>query len=202
MKHTSLIICLLLSIFHSSQPMNQIIKKTASEPSAATKILIEGINRHDIQQVRDGILAGADVNHDMSLLSLAVVTNEEITIELLNHKDINIYSYNEHSKRTPLHMACRTNFPTAAKLIIQKDPASVHIRDKTGAQPLHMAAGCGSIQCIDILISHGNIDIDCQDYAGDTALHRACCSTAYNKLSVIKHLIDKGARTTIKNNTR
>src|SRR5579863_3904670 len=199
MKHTSLIICLLLSIFHASQPMNQIIK--ASEPSAATQMLIQGINRKDLQQVRDGISAGADVNHDASLLYLAASTStEEIMIELLNHKDINVYSDLTPNERTPLHMACLKNFPTAAQLIIQKDPASVHIRDKTGAQPPHMAAARRNIQCIDTLISHGNIDINCQDYDGDTALHLACSSSSPDNHSFIKQLIDRGAYTTIKNN--
>lgn len=121
------------------------------------------------------------------------------TIKLLSSEDIG-----GSGEKNALMYACVNRTAESVKIVeyIVKQGANVNSYDQNNATPLMYAVGNPVSQSacliIDLLLSNG-ADINAQDYRGDTALMRAV-QPPFRDLSIISHLLQKGADLTIRNN--
>ncbi|HLW72833.1 MAG TPA: ankyrin repeat domain-containing protein [Candidatus Babeliales bacterium] len=199
MKHIFLITIFLLTT-HSSQPMNNSQKN--NKPSRATQLCLAGIEDNNAEQVRQALLAGADVNHTNSngesLFYLATKgsNGNKIIIELITHEKIDLNVQNKY-ECTPLHVACQLGLSETVASIIKRNSQAINARSGYGCTPLHIASTHEQKDCIDLLLDHSISNINWQTYEGHTALHLVCARKNFN---CIKLLLKKNADTTIKNN--
>src|SRR5579863_713687 len=205
MKHIFLITLFLLTT-HSSQSMNS-QEKNNNKPSLATQLCLAGIENNNVEQVKEALLAGADVNYTndngKSFFYLATHKNNNdarIIKELITHENIDLNNIQGKYKYTPLHLACQLGLSGTVASMIKRNPQATNARTRWGVTPLHMASIFHREDCINVLLNHNISNINWQGYEhGDTALHEACGKKFYN---CIKLLLEKNADTTIKNNNQ
>ncbi|HLW72498.1 MAG TPA: ankyrin repeat domain-containing protein, partial [Candidatus Babeliales bacterium] len=201
MKRIFLITLFLLTT-HSSQSMNS---QKNNKPSLATELCLEGIENNNVEQVREALLAGADVNYTndngKSFFYLATHKNNNdarIIRELITHENIDLNNIQGKYKYTPLHAACEFGLSETVASMISKNSQATDARDHWGCTPLYIASMFQRKDCINVLLNHNISNINWQSYDhGDTVLHGVCGKKFYN---CIKLLLEKNADTTIKNN--
>ena len=85
------------------------------------------------------------------------------------------------------------NFRKACEFLIQKG-ADVTSTDTSNRTPLHLAVKAGSLKTVKILRNYLlPCTLERKDNDGNTPLHVACM---YNRLDVLKFLLDEGANVT------
>lgn len=77
---------------------------------------------------------------------------------------------------------------------------SMHHPDIKGRTPLHLAALDGSYHTSDLLIAW-DLPINLLDFQGNTPLHLASYGGQTANYRIVRHLLLKGARRSIKNNS-
>eukprot|EP01088_Endostelium_zonatum_P017564 TRINITY_DN5237_c0_g1_i4.p1 TRINITY_DN5237_c0_g1~~TRINITY_DN5237_c0_g1_i4.p1 ORF type:complete len:147 (-),score=58.59 TRINITY_DN5237_c0_g1_i4:160-555(-) len=80
--------------------------------------------------------------------------------------------------------------------LLKKEGKKVNDVDQGGNTALHLAAGSGRLDCVNMLLKSTSINVNIQNKQGNTALHQASWR---NHPDVIKALIDKQAKTELKN---
>lgn len=101
----------------------------------------------------------------------------------------------EHAM-TPLHLAANNGHEKTCELLIAKG-ADVAIKEKTNSTALHLAAKAGSLRTVRALLSCLlPSTMDERDNDQNTPLHIAC---RYNRVDVVRFLLDKGADVTARN---
>lgn len=87
-----------------------------------------------------------------------------------------------------------------AKEIIEANDIEVNFSYEEGLSLLHMAAKERAIEIMEILLTKG-ADINIRDDIGNTPLMTAVYAYNFKDDDAIKFLLDKGARTDLKNNS-
>lgn len=109
---------------------------------------------------------------------------DELIEDLLN-AGANIEA-KDHDLRTPLHWACSSPYPQAARWLLLHD-ADFEARDRTGATPLHIAAkACYQTERAMAMLIQKGADVQSADYSGATPLHLAAKA---GKLHAVRTLI-------------
>lgn len=162
-------------------------------------LLSLAVSNDDLDEVRDLIAKGADVNgrekesENITPLFLAVENgNVEIAEVLLNFgAKINARDKN---KQTPL---MRLDDDASAELVrlLIKHGAKINVTDKEGNTPLILAARNAPAEVLRALIDHG-ADINAQNGEGQTALMNAAYE---DDLEKVKVLLLAGADVNLKN---
>jgi ankyrin repeat protein len=162
--------------------------KTSEELPSLT--LSEAAYRGDLQEVRDFLANGADVNaKDVSggtPLHYAAYSHKEVAEMLIaNGADVNA---TDNGGDTPLHSAARGHKEIVELLIA--NGADVNARGWRNATPLHSAVYGGHKEIVEQLIIEG-ADVNAKEkFTGNTPLHYA---VYYSRNVIVKLLIDKGA---------
>ena len=110
-------------------------------------------------------------------------------------KDPDALNAKDESGRTPLHWACRGNYPELVAYLVEKG-ADVNALDNNRIAPLHSLAARNLGQAAALLIEKG-ADVNCQDYDNQTPLHHAAAS-GHVRISAL--LVEHGAALEIKDN--
>lgn len=210
MNHMSLLANFFLLSTQPSRAM-EIPQKNNPEPSYATEMCLSGITDRDLERVKRGLQAGADVNYihhnGSSLFALAAQENKFKDCDstrkaspflklLVSQKNIDPFTKN-FNNCTPLHVACQFGVIETINEIVKKAPQVINAQTKQGHTPLHAAVFFGQIEAMRQLLIHDKKIINIQDYEGNTVLHMACKEKQFE---IIELLIDNGALSTIKNN--
>lgn len=94
-----------------------------------------------------------------------------------------------------LHLSCQGNQPATINYF--KDYININDKDYSGFTPLIQAVYSGSEESVNYLISLSNINLNEQDNNGETALHFCIL---FNRVKIAKKLLQKDARSDIKDN--
>ena len=146
--------------------------------------LIEAVRNNDIEQAKDLIKAGADLNiqdgYGRTALHIAAATNEETLHELISAgADLNIQDDNGC---TALHMASWWNKMEVVKALI-KAGADSNIQNNNKETALHVTVKYNkkqnNISMVETLIN-ARVNLDIQDDYGWTVLHHAIHDNKFN----------------------
>lgn len=150
--------------------------------------LLKAVKEADIEQVKQLILQGADVDtkgeDDNTPLHYAVGNTELLQMLLEADADVNVKN---SFGVTPLHEAAKSN-TEAVKLLLLKN-ADVEAKDSKKRTPLHQAALAGNVENLRLLLDAG-ADVKAKDSIDVTALHYAVYSAS---LDGIQFLVESGA---------
>ena len=110
------------------------------------------------------------------------------------HKGVYIDQRGENNY-TPLLKASSSGKLNVVKYLVEQG-ADLQKTTKWGSSPLELSSTNGHLDVVKYLLTNKNVDIDQQNIYKNTALHIA---TYKEKLPVVKYLVEKGAKTDIKN---
>jgi ankyrin repeat protein len=111
-------------------------------------------------------------------------------VKALLEKDAALVNLADETGRTPLHWACRDEFPELVALLVESG-ADVDALDDNGIAPLHSAAARGYSDVATYLLDHGAA-VDPVSYNGNTPLHFA---GIYGAAAAAAVLLERGADT-------
>lgn len=162
--------------------------------------LYEAIQRRDVQQVRNLLLSGADVNdHDddiymgSTLFNIATSTkNEEIVkLLILSGADVNLKN---QLQQTPLQYAVAYKCePDMIKMLIDTGADFNDCKDSNNESLLHLASRTNNLKLIRCLISN-EANVNEKNSDGQTALHVAAIENKKDShFSAIEVLLRVGA---------
>ena len=182
--------------------------------------LLESIFNEDLEQVKECLAQGANVNYDNGksyeppIILVSINGNLEIAKLLIQHgADVNNKSYFGSERQyytTALNQSAHKGHLEhleIAKLLIQHG-ADVNAKDSDGWNPLIAAVNRGymndpnkqSLEFAKLLIENG-ADVNAKNIYGNTALMIATQNNSNTKyLDTIKLLIENGADVNAKNN--
>ena len=114
-------------------------------------------------------------------------------------KDLIVSGANVHAdncnKETPLFVAAELeNYNNASRLVIYGARVN-EIEKKRGQTPMHIAAYNDDVNMLKLLTRRNSIDVNVADKAGKTPLSYAVIR---NSRSAVRHLLERGADTSIK----
>lgn len=127
-------------------------------------------------------------NHGYSPLTLALMRNNTVAMDILIKAGANPNERYVHKNRSMLHLAAKQG-NTDAIQVLTNNNANINITDDYGQTPLHLAVEQGNVDAIQVLIEKGAI-IDTKNNEGCTPLR---CATENGDNSVVQILINNGA---------
>jgi ankyrin repeat protein len=163
---------------------------TAGAPDAP---VADAAERGDVEQVRDLLRRGADVNaaqgDGMSALHWAATMGRADIADVLLYAGADPGSTTRMGAYTALHLASKAGHVEVIDRLL-KGRARAEAETSTGVRALHFAAGSGRADAVAALIRHGAA-IDAR--AGSAELTPLMWATASNRIEAMTTLLDAGS---------
>jgi ankyrin repeat protein len=157
--------------------------------------LLEAVKKGNIDQVKQLISEGADVNvkdeYGETPLHHAALKGHKDVAELLIAKGVHVDAKDKVGSNTPLGLTTIDGHRDVAELLIDKG-ADVNAEDWMDCPPLYWAAWHGHKDLVEALIAKG-ADVGHNDKFGDTAADAAIKGRRSFRGEIVKLLIAKGA---------
>jgi len=160
---------------------------------AAEAPVADAAQRGDVEQVRDLLRQGADVNaaqgDGMSALHWAATMGRADIADVLLYAGANPESTTRMGGYTALHLASKVGHAEVIDRLLE-GRARAETETSTGVTSLHFAAASGRVDAVAPLIRHG-ADIDAR--AGSAELTPLMWATASNRVEAMTTLLDAGS---------
>lgn len=161
---------------------------------AAAGLLADAAQRGDIEQVRDLLKNGAEVNatqgDGMSALHWAADRGDVELTRLLTYAGANLEAGTRIGQYTPLHVAAARGNAGVIDVLLAAGSNVDAVTTNSGAMPIHIAAGAGNTDAVRALLAAG-ADPNIRETAwGQTPLTFAA---AANRVEIVRMLLDAGA---------
>jgi len=131
-------------------------------PTPADSPVADAAMAGDVEQVRELLGSGADVNASqgdgMTALHWAAENGDPRLAEMLVAAGADIAAVTRLGDYTPLHLATRAGraaAPAVVEVLLQAGADAQAITSTGGATPLYFAAGAGSTESVAALLEHG-----------------------------------------------
>ena len=150
--------------------------------------------RGDLDQVRELLRSGADVNAPQSdgvtALHWAADNGDAALAGVLIYAGANLAPLTRNDAYTPMHMAARGGHAEVIERLLEAGADPGVATSRTGVTPMHLAAKAGSGEALRALAA-GGAEVDARDHQwGQTPLIFAA---GFNRLVAVSTLIELGA---------
>ena len=172
---------------------------TAATP--ADSPVADAAMRGDLNQVRELLRSGADVNAPQSDgltgLHWAADNGDAALAGVLIYAGANLAPLTRNDAYTPMHMAARGGHAEVIALLLKAGADPAVATSRTGVTPMHLAAKAGSGEALRALAA-GGAEVDARDHQwGQTPLIFAA---GFNRLVAVNALIELGADVSLTEN--
>lgn len=107
-------------------------------------------------------------NYGISMLHVAVMNEDDKTVDFLIGKGANVNSQDQGGA-TPLHIATRANFQNIAKTLLKTKNIDINIQDNEGYTPIMRAISTGRSEIVMLIIAK-NPDCKIRNNQGKTMI--------------------------------
>ena len=157
--------------------------------------------RGDLDQVRELLRSGADVNAPQSdgvtALHWAADNGDAALAGVLIYAGANLAPLTRNDAYTPMHMAARGGHAEVLAVLLEAGADPGVATSRTGVTPMHLAAKAGSGEALRALAA-GGAEVDARDHQwGQTPLIFAA---GFNRLVAVNTLIELGADVSLTEN--
>ena len=157
--------------------------------------------RGDLDQVRELLRSGADVNAPQSdgltALHWAADNGDAALARVLIYAGANLGPLTRNDAYTPMHMAARGGHAEVIALLLEAGTDPAVATSRTGVTPMHLAAKAGSGEALRALAA-GGAEVDARDHQwGQTPLIFAA---GFNRLVAVNTLVELGADVSLTEN--
>ena len=161
--------------------MSFLFKKKKKPLSAIDEKLIKYAYYGNLQEVRNLLQAGANVNAqyiygETALWQASEKGHVEVVKALLTNDMVDVNIHENYDGVTALLMASQEGHVEIATALLQhNNEVQVNVQDPgDGATALHMASQQGYVEVVEELLRHNNVDVNLRNDQGQTALCVAC----------------------------
>lgn len=155
------------------------------------KVLLNAIEKSDLDKLKASIIRGANVNvkdyFDKTALHRAVMFGYLDIVRILVDEgaDVNVRDF---LKKSPLEVAFMYGFMGIVRILVDKG-ADVNVKDYFKKTPLHRAVINDYLDIVRILVEKG-ADVNSKDVQGKTPLHHAASN---GNVEIASYLIEQNA---------
>lgn len=162
---------IIMLLFANTAIISMDLIETTKEPSYATKLALEAIQKDSVVFLKAALAINADIDH---------ISEGECNFLLLATKT--------EKKETALYLSTHEHF---------QQSAIINHQSRLGHTSIMCASCHGYKEVVENLLKIKNINLDLQDSLGNSALYYACHQ---NHNDIIALLLEHGANPTVQNN--